>query len=154
MEVRSDRHYRFDLEPEVLWASLVRVEDYRGWWPWLRGFDATAFAEGERWTCVVQPPLPYVLRFVITLEEVEPVRFVTATISGDITGHAALDLAATNDGSELRLVSSLAPSNALLRGIARVAPPMVRFGHDWVLDAGLRQFRRRALAGAAEMNDD
>jgi hypothetical protein len=31
-----------------------------------------------------------------------------------------------------------------------MAPVMVRFGHDWVLDAGLRQFRRRALTGAAE----
>src|SRR5687767_1157299 len=89
MAVRSDRHYRFGLEPEVLWASLVRIDDYRVWWPWLRGFDATAFAEGERWTCVVQPPLPYALRFVIALEEVEAPRFVTATISGDITGHAA-----------------------------------------------------------------
>ena len=29
-----------------------------------------------------------------------------------------------------------AASNALLRGIARMAPVMVRFGHDWVLDAG------------------
>jgi hypothetical protein len=29
--------------------------------------------------------------------------------------------------------------------VARVAQPVVTFGHDWVLDTGARQFRSRAL---------
>jgi uncharacterized protein YndB with AHSA1/START domain len=145
--VRSDRRHRFDVGPEELWAAVVRVQDYRSWWPWLGGLEQAAFAEGERWRCVVRPPLPYVLRFELLLEEVEAPRFVTATIEGDLTGHAALDITPVGgDGSELRLVSALAPANGALQLAARAAPLLVRFGHDWVLDTGLRQFRDRALS--------
>jgi uncharacterized protein YndB with AHSA1/START domain len=145
VHVHSARRYRFDAGPEELWAAFTKVEDYRHWWPWLRRFDAGAFAEGERWTCVVQPPLPYSLRFDLVLDEVVEGERVAATVTGDITGSARLELTADGTGSELALESKLAPANAMLRAIAVVARPVVRFGHDWVLDTGLRQFKSSAL---------
>lgn len=143
--MRSDRRYRFPVPPEELWAAFGRTGEYRAWWPWLRGLEGAEFVEGATWRCEVQPPLPYSLRFDLTLEEVEAPRFVTASVSGDIAGHAAIDVTAAPGGSELRLVATLGPDSAMLRTIARVAHPLVRFGHDWVIDTGLRQFRRRAL---------
>lgn len=145
MEVRSDRRYRFAVPPPELWAAITAVDRYRGWWPWLRRFDAESFEAGATWSCTVQPPLPYTLRFTIHLEEVEPSRFVTAEIDGDIVGRAAIDLRPLDGGSELRLVSILAPRNPALRLVATVARPAAQFGHDWVLDTGLRQFERAAL---------
>lgn len=145
MKVRSDRHYEFAVGPDELWAAVTRVEDYRRWWPWLRRLRAEAFAEGETWACLVQPPLPYSLRLRVTLDEVVAPRFVTATIGGDIEGHAGLDITPAGEGSRLRLVSTLTPTNAVLRAFARVAQPVVRYGHDWVLDTGVRQFRQRAI---------
>lgn len=124
---------------------MTEVDAYPRWWPWLRAFDGASFTEGATWQCTVQPPLPYALRFSVHLEEVEGPRFVTATIDGDITGHAGIDIAAAEGGSELRLVSALAPRHPALRAIARVAAPVARFGHDWVLGAGLKQFERRGL---------
>jgi hypothetical protein len=147
MDVRSDRRYRFGVPPEALWPVLTAVEQYRTWWPWLRRFDGGPFAAGERWSCLVQPPLPYSLRFSIALHEVVPCRLATAAIEGDITGEARLELSATDDGCEARLVSHLAPANQLLRAIATVARPVAQLGHDWVLDTGLRQFRSHALVG-------
>lgn len=144
--VRSDRRHRFAVGPEELWSAVVQVERYRDWWPWLDGLEDARFTEGERWRCLVRPPLPYVLRFDLVLEEVEAPRFVTASVSGDLVGHAALDIAPTRDGSELRLVSVLAASGTALQVVARLAPRLVRFGHDWVLDTGLRQFRREAIS--------
>ena len=143
--VRSDRRYRFPVQPEALWPVLTRVEDYRSWWPWLRGFDGAGFEPGAAWTCVVQPPLPYSLRFRIVLDEIDPCRLATASVDGDIVGDARLELTATDSGSEVHLTSSLAPENRLLRAIARVARPVAQLGHDWVIDTGLRQFRSRAL---------
>jgi hypothetical protein len=145
VHVRSDRRYEFAVGPDELWTAFTRVEDYRSWWPWLRRFEAGGFEPGERWRCTVQPPLPYVLRFDVTLVEVEPHRFVTASVSGDIVGEARIDVRATGTGSEVRLVSALSPSNPMLRAIATMARPVVRFGHDWVLDTGLRQFASRAI---------
>ena len=146
MEIRSDRRYQLDATPEELWPVLSRVEDYRQWWPWLRLCDAKAFETGARWRCVVQPPLPYTIVFDLTLTEVEPYRWTTASIDGDIKGTASIDLLPTDAGTEVRLVSHLAPANPFLKAIGRVARPVVQLGHDWVLDTGWRQFGARAMA--------
>jgi uncharacterized protein YndB with AHSA1/START domain len=143
--VRSDRRYPFAAAPDALWDALSRTEDYRSWWPWLRGLEGADLRTGARWRCEVQPPLPYSLRFDLHIEEVEAPRFVTATVTGDIVGHAAIDVSGTPGGSELRLVATLAPASTMLRAVARVAHPLVRFGHDWVIDTGLRQFHAKAL---------
>ncbi len=145
MRIRSDRHHSFSVSPEELWDAMVRVDAYRGWWPWLRSFDAVALAPGEVWTAVVQPPLPYRVRFDIRLGEVEAPRLASAEVSGDIEGTARIEIQPAGGGSELHFTSELAPTNAVLRTVARMAQPLVRFGHEWVLDTGLRQFRDRAL---------
>ena len=145
MEIRSDRHHDFPVAPEVLWDAMSRVDAYQQWWPWLRSFDAAALTVGERWEAVVQPPLPYRLRFSIHLDEVAPVEHVVARVSGDITGSARLHLSETATGSRLHLVSSLEPKHRVLQAVATVAAPVARYGHEWVLDTGLQQFRARAL---------
>ncbi|GAC1309440.1 MAG: SRPBCC family protein [Acidimicrobiales bacterium] len=145
MRLCSDRRYSFDCPPPTLWAALTRIEQYQSWWPWLRDFDANSFTTGARWTCVIQPPIPYSLRFGLTLEEVVPDRSAAAVIHGDIEGWARIELSPDGDGAGLRLVSELSASSALLRVIADIARPVVQFGHDWVLDTGLRQFADRAL---------
>lgn len=149
MEVRSDRAYRFDVEPGTVWAALGRVDDYRRWWPWLRTFEAAGLEEGRAWDCVVRPPLPYELRFTIELVEVAEPTVIRAHVSGDIAGRAAVTLRPTTRGSEVRLTSVLAPRRGPLRVVARLTPWLAHYGHDWVLDTGLGQFRRRALPSVA-----
>ncbi len=123
---------------------MGHVDRYRSWWPWLRELDAEGLRTGDVWTCVVQPPLPYRLRFDLTLDEVVPERSVAATVSGDIEGSASFEITEVAGGSELHLASSLAPRHPVLRAMGAVAHPIARFGHDWVLDTGLRQFRDRS----------
>jgi hypothetical protein len=145
VRIRSDRRHTFAVSPEELWDVMARVDAYREWWPWLRQFDAEALDVGDRWTAVVQPPLPYRLRFEIRLDEIRAPSCARATVSGDIEGTARLDIAPISTGAELHFVSDLAPTNAVLRAVSQVAAPVVRFGHEWVLDTGLQQFRDRAL---------
>jgi hypothetical protein len=144
VEVRSDRRWPFAIGAGELWSAISAVDRYRAWWPWLRGFEASGLHTGDEWRCVVQPPLPYTLRFTVTLDVVQPHRFVTATVGGDIRGSARLDIVERDDGGcDARMTSSLAPANRVLQAVAVVARPMARFGHDWVLDTGARQFRRQ-----------
>ena len=93
----------------------------------------------------VQPPLPYQVRFTIDLDEVEAPVSARGTVSGDIEGWAQLVIGPHAEGSDVRLTSELAPTNGFLRLAGRLAGPVVRFGHDWGLDAAVRQFRERAL---------
>jgi len=146
VEIRSDRRHRFDVGSDALWTRIEAVEEYESWWPWLSGFSARGLVPGDTWRATVHPPLPYVLRFAIVLGEVEAPRRVEAHIDGDIEGWARLSLRDVDGGSEARLESVLSPRNGMLRRVATVARPLVAFGHDWVLDAGFRQFARRGLA--------
>jgi uncharacterized protein YndB with AHSA1/START domain len=144
--IRTDRTYRFEDDPATVWAAITRCGDYRSWWPWLRSFDhADGFAEGAVWRARVQPPTPWAVRFTLTLDEVDPVRSVVATITGDIAGTASIALSADGAGSSIRLVSDLAPAARLLRAVAVAARPLAVWGHDWVLDQGVAQIRRKAL---------
>lgn len=144
--VRSDRRITFDSPPPVVWEAMTRTGSYTDWWPWLRRLDAVGLVEGDVWGCHVQPPLPYSLRFSITLEAVVEGRAVVAAVAGDIAGAARVDLAATGDGSTVvHVVSDLEPAAGVLRAFAVVARPLVVWGHDWVIDQGVRQFRDRAL---------
>jgi uncharacterized protein YndB with AHSA1/START domain len=143
--IKSDRRYTFDAPPEAVWKAMASVDQFSVWWPWLRRLEATELAAGESWECLIQPPLPYAVRVGITLDEVIAPTLIVATVSEDITGHARVDLVARGAGTEARLRSELAPTNRLLRAMSVFALPIARFGHDWVLDTGARQFRARAL---------
>lgn len=141
MEIASDRLYDFPVDPPALWSMIKGVDDYPRWWPWLRRFDARGLEAGELWTCTVQPPLPYTLTFTIAIDEVVEHERVVAKIGGEISGAAQLEIVETADGCRARLTSQLAPANRFLQAVAVFARPVVRLGHDWVLDTGARQFR-------------
>ena len=145
MEVRSERRFEFDAAPPALWAALGSVDDYPSWWPWLRRFDARALAQGEEWRCTVKPPLPYVVRFTVRFDEVEVERRIHAVVGGDIEGPAQLLIEPSTGGSAVTLTSSLRPTNTVLKAAALLGRPLVRYGHDWVLDIGAGQFASRAL---------
>lgn len=141
----TDRSYQLPVSPDELWQVLRQVDDYRSWWPWLRRFDAVALAAGEVWECLVHPPLPYRVRFAVVLEEVRAPGVLEASITGNVLGRARIEITDHPLGSEARLVSSLRPSNGVLKMVGRLGGPVARFGHDWVLDRGAKQFIARAL---------
>lgn len=149
--IRSDRRFTFEQPPPEVWEVMADTSAYTRWWPWLRHLDATALVTGEVWSCHIQPPLPYSLRFTIALDEVVPAALARATVAGDITGTAELTLEpAAEGGTAGRLVSDLAPASPVLRTFAAVARPLVVWGHDWVLAEGIRQFKARGLPQVTE----
>jgi hypothetical protein len=145
VRIRSDRRHSFGRSPDELWAAIERVDRYREWWPWLRRFDAHGLARGEVWTATVQPPLPYRLTFELDLVEVVAPNIVAADVTGDIEGSARIVIAESATGADLHVQSDLTPTSRVLRSVATLASPVARYGHQWVLDTGLRQFRDRAL---------
>ena len=132
--------------PAEVWRVLASVGDYPAWWPWLRRFDAARLADGERWSCTVKPPLPYTVSFDLVLRDVVARRSVAADVEGEIVGSARVDLHPQGSGTELALVSDLEPSRTFLVGLSRLAGPVARFGHEFVIDSALDQFANHALA--------
>jgi hypothetical protein len=143
--ITTERRYILPVAPQAVWELISDVGAYKRWWTWLHRFEADGLAEGEEWRCEVQPPLPYPVRFRVALEQVKAPVEVRARILGDVVGTATLRLEDHADGCAAYLASSLAPGNATLRLVSRLAAPIARFGHDWVLDSGARQFIARAI---------
>jgi uncharacterized protein YndB with AHSA1/START domain len=143
-----DRRWRFDVPPDELWRVLSRTGDFPRWWTWLDHFEADGLHAGASARFVVRPPLPYVLRFTVAIDHVEVARSVTTTVGGDLQGPARLEIEPDAGGSTARLVWSLRPHRQLLRRLAVVARPVLVWGHDRVVDHGVRQFRHRALPAA------
>jgi uncharacterized protein YndB with AHSA1/START domain len=143
--ITTVHQYELPLPRAEAWRLISEVSQYRTWWPWLRSFEGVALAPGEEWRCEVQPPVPYLVRFRVSIDHVEPAVLVRARVGGDVVGTATLTLSDTDTGCAATLDSSLAPGNRALRLVSRFAAPIARFGHDWVLDSGARQFIARAV---------
>jgi hypothetical protein len=125
---------------------MVSVDEFQRWWPWLRRFDASGVERGDVWTATVQPPLPYRVTFDLLLTEVVAPRTVAVDVTGDIEGSARLVVHENGGvGSDLHFTSELTPTSTVLRAVAGIAPPVARYGHEWVLSTGLEQFRARAF---------
>jgi hypothetical protein len=133
----------------VVWAAMSDVDSYRGWWPWLREFDAKALATGEEWHCTVRAPLPYTVSFTIAFDQVVDEARAVTTVRGDIAGNAELTLTDLNEACEVVVRSDLAPRSTFLRFLASTFPPVARYGHDWILTTGAHQFEARALSVGA-----
>jgi hypothetical protein len=143
--ITTEHVYEFPVGRPAIWALIADVGAYQDWWGWLRTFEAAGLVEGDEWRCEVQPPLPYAVRFRVLIDHVAAPGEVRARVEGDVVGSATLTLAEHPNGCTARLVSSLAPGKRALRMVSRLAPPIARFGHDWVLDSGARQFVSRAV---------
>jgi hypothetical protein len=117
-------------------------------WPWLRGFESGGVEEGRTTHCTVRAPLPYSLRFSVTVLRVEPARLIETEVGGDIAGPARLEMGPAPEGSTARLVWSVEVRDPVLRAGARLGRPLMEWGHEWVVANGVNQFRRRALPSA------
>jgi len=142
-----DRRFDFAVSRHELWDVFQETDAYPQWWSWLRQFDADGLQEGSVAHCVIQAPLPYALRFDVTVERVVPSERVETRITGDLDGPARLEISETGTGSEAHLAWSLQLRDPVLRRLAIVGRPLMVWAHDRVVDVGMRDFETRALDG-------
>jgi hypothetical protein len=140
-----DRSWEFAVPPEELWDAVTATSSFGDWWPWLRDFDPVPLVPGSQTSCSIGPPLPYVLAVDLLVVEVVAASTVAVLVSGDVDGPARLDIEPRPTGASARLVWELEVRRPLLRAAARVARPVLLWGHEWVVRTGVEQFRRAAL---------
>jgi hypothetical protein len=142
-----DRAFPLAVAPADLWTILEQTDRYVEWWSWLRTLDGGGLRPGDVASCVVRAPLPYSLRFTVRVEEVVPHEAVVTSVAGDLEGPARLSIDPAPAGCTARLSWSLHLRDRMLRPMAGVARPAMRWAHDRVVDTGLAEFRRRAIDG-------
>jgi hypothetical protein len=139
----------FPVGPNELWETIERFDRFESWWAWLRDFgaDTGGLVAGNVLHCTVVPPVPYRLRLDIRLERCLRPHVVEATIDGDLRGSAVIRLEPFDAGTRVAVAWSLNIVSTPLRVAALVAYPLMRWGHDRVVEMAVAGFRRWALAG-------
>jgi carbon monoxide dehydrogenase subunit G len=145
--------FHLDLPPEQVWAIISHTERYEGWWGWLRQFETEGrdLETGSVLRGVVVPPLPYRMRLEVVLAKSTRPRRIDAVVSGDLQGDATLTLAPDGDGTEATVGWTIEMMQRPMRLAARLAHPLLRWGHDLVVQATVEGFRRILVAEAGSL---
>lgn len=94
--------------------------------------------EGTVLRGVVSPPLPYRMAIAVRLGRCQPGRRIEATIAGDLVGEATLQLHPDGNGTLTEVAWTIEMRQPAMRAVARLAHPLLRWGHDRVVDATVR----------------
>jgi carbon monoxide dehydrogenase subunit G len=147
--IQYEGAFRLPVPPEDVWTTIERVDRYEAWWSWLSDFrlDGGGLRTGAVLSGVVVPPLPYRMRLRIDLEECERPSQIRAAVHGDLEGGALLLLDPDGGGTMARVVWTIEMMQRPMRLAARVAYPLLRWGHDRVVETTVNSFRRQLVAG-------
>lgn len=142
----------FPVEPNELWDTIERFDQFESWWAWLRDFgaDSDRLVAGNVLHATVIPPVPYRLALDIRLARSLRPHALEATIDGDARGFAVIRLDPVDDGTQVAVMWSLGLVSTPLRIAALVAYPLMRWGHDRVVEMAVAGFRQQALAGTRD----
>jgi hypothetical protein len=146
-KVEYQEGFWFPATPDQLWVMAGRFDQFESWWGWLRDFSAEQdglVADNVLHGTII-PPVPYRLRLDVRLERCHRPLLIDATVNGDLSGRAVLRLQDADDGTRVAVAWSLEMRSVPLRVAARVAYPLLRWGHDRVVEMAVAGFRRRAL---------
>jgi Uncharacterized conserved protein len=136
--------FSFPDPPQDVWSAVEHVERFETWWGWLGEFrvEGPGLAPGSVLHGVVAPPLPYRMRLRVVLLDCVPHERIDAAVEGDLVGRARLVLEPEGAGTRASVAWEIEMMQRPMRMAARVASPLLRWGHDRVVDATVAGFRR------------
>jgi hypothetical protein len=141
--------FSFRAAPEAVWARIMTVDRFERWWGWLSELRVEGvrahngdLQEGCVLRGVVAPPLPYRMRLCVEIERCRPPCSIDATVHGDLEGRAALRLEPQPGGTRADVAWTIEMMQRSMRLAARVANPVLRWGHDKVVDSTVQSFTR------------
>jgi hypothetical protein len=78
----------------------------------------------------------------------EPERSIDALVHGDLEGNARLRFSPSGTGTRVEVAWTVEMMQAPMRLASRVARPVIKFGHDAVVDMTVARFRRQLMRQA------
>src|ERR1700735_578952 len=142
--------YDFPLHPQGIWDAREEVDQFTLWWPWLEEFrlEGDSLVTGAVLYGVVAPPLPYRMRVQIELTRCEKPGTIEALVHRDLEGEATLAICPQGVGAHIEVAWRLEMMQSPMRLADRMAHPVLKRGHDRVVENTVAEFRRRlSVAG-------
>ena len=145
--IEYDGTFVFSVPVGRVWATMGRFDRFSSWWGWLHEFSAESesLESGTVLHGIVVPPLPYRMRLDVVVKECVPGRRITALVHGDLEGTARLTFDGDDVETHVHATWAVEMMQRPMRLAARIAHPLLRWGHDRVVDATVDGFRRRLV---------
>jgi hypothetical protein len=139
--------FDFPLSPDELWDELEHVDRFDSFLLWLSDFrlDGDGLKAGSTLYGVISPPLPYRMRLRVDLDDCQRPSFVRASVHGDLEGDASLVLLPRDGGTRVTAAWTVEMMQRSMRAAARIAYPLLSWGHDRVVEATVGAFRRQLI---------
>ncbi len=149
--IEYDDTFIFPVPVARVWEMMGRFALFPSWWSWLREFsvEGQGLKRGTVLHGIVAPPLPYRMALDVVLDECVPGCRITAFVHGDLEGTAKLTF--DGDDAEARVYATwtIEMMQRPMRMAAMFAHPLLRWGHDCVVDATVDGFRRNIVSDVA-----
>ncbi len=141
------RWFSFGSGPDEVWSRLMSVDQFEAWWGWLSELQVEGSCDGQLQPGsvlrgVVAPPLPYRMRLEVDIERCQRPSEIDAAVHGDLEGHAALRLEPMGGGTRAEVAWTIEMMQRPMRVAARVAHPVLQWGHDRVVETTVQSFAR------------
>lgn len=138
-----DNRYLFDGTPRQVFDTMAQVDDFPAWWRWLRDYEIEGggLHPGGVLRGLVVPPIPYTFHVSIHVDHIEPGSSIRARLRGDLDGDAQVWLVDHPVGCELTIRWDVEMRKPSMRAAAKVARPLLVWGHDHVIEVAVDRFR-------------
>jgi hypothetical protein len=146
--IEYDGAFAFPVPVARVWEMMGRFDLFPSWWSWLREFavEGGGLERGTVLHGIVAPPLPYRMRLEVVLDDCEPGRHIVASVHGDLEGKATLTFDGDDTEARVHATWTVEMMQRPMRMASRFAHPLLRWGHDRVVDATVDGFRRHLVS--------
>jgi carbon monoxide dehydrogenase subunit G len=146
--------FSFPVPPQEVWSAVEHFERFEVWCGWLSELrvEGPGLVAGSILHGVVAPPLPYRMRLRVEVMASDPPRSIDASVHGDLAGHARLVLEPEGEGTRASVVWTIEMMQRPMRAAAIVAFPLLRWGHDRIVEATVAGFRRHLRHRAGDLD--
>lgn len=140
---------RFNLPapPAAIWTAIGQMDSFETWWAWLRELrvEGAPLETGCVLHGLVAPPVPYRMRLRVALVRCDPPHSIDADVSGDLVGRARIRFDPDPAGTRVTVGWTVEMMQRPMRIAARVGSPLLRWGHDRVVESTVAKFREKLL---------
>ena len=132
--------FDFALAPEPLWEAIERFDWFGSRSGWLQEFrvEGDGLSAGSVLSGVVAPPLPYRMRVRVEIKKSVRYKSIDADVHGDLEGTAFLRTVERDGGTKVDMGWTVEMMQRPMRLASRFAYPLLRWGHDRVVEMTLR----------------
>lgn len=149
-------HWTIATDRQATWRALKHPVEWPRWWPFVRAVDeldaGDADGLGARYRFHWASRLPYSIRLLTTVTDIEEPNLIRAQAEGDLRGVGTWKLGDTAGQTNVEYTWSVNLDRSWMRALLPVLRPAFAWNHNAVMAAGevgLRNYLARAASSTS-----